>query len=63
MTGYTYIGWSTTKTDTGYTARVYAGGYQVPMKTLKTEAFATRAQAAGYAKKWTLHFRRAKVAA
>ena len=57
------IGWHTTKTANGYTATVRSIGYQVPTVVLKTANFATRAQAMGYAKKWTLYFRRTKDAA
>jgi hypothetical protein len=52
------ITWNTTKTETGYTATVAKIGYQVPTEILKVATFSTRAKAAGYAKKWTLYFRR-----
>ena len=52
------ITWNTTKTASGlYQFRVYTLGYQVEGETLKTGICRTRAQATGWAKKWTRYFK------
>lgn len=46
------ITWNTHKVDGGFECHVYSFGYQQPTETLRRATFKTRAQAAGYAKRW-----------
>lgn len=52
------IGFNTKKTEAGFEAIIYQIVHNEPMKVLKTAKFQTRAKATGYAKRWTLFFRR-----
>lgn len=51
------ITWGTSKSAEGYTWRVYAVGYQVETRYLKSGTCATRAQAVGQAKRWTRYLK------
>jgi len=64
MTGH---GWSTTKTETGFKATVTRShgrttpnerGSYADVEVMQEAVFPTRAKAEGFAKRWTLYYRK-----
>lgn len=54
------ITWNTSKTDAGYTWRVFTIGHAPGSTTLKSGTAKTRARATGHAKRWCLYFRQVR---